>query len=431
MKKFFLREYQRKIISKDDIADILKSGMKIYLEQGPAEPIDLIEALCLQAHIVKNLQLIAFPIPNVNQVGYLSTAINNNWKVFTSFGGRELSKAIASCQADYVPMHYSEITSALVYQKLRPDAAVIQVSHPDSAGYCNLGPDVQFNQTAVEAASVVIAQVNNNLPITCGDTGVHLSDIDYVFEADRKLIQFSPAEPSETEKQIAAYVAELIPDGSTIQIGIGNLPDAILSALMEKKDLGLHSGLVSDRMVDLIEAGVVTGRQKTLKPRKVVTTVLLGTDKVYNFCDRNPLVELYATSYTHNRAVISQIRNFISINSAIEIDLTGQINAESVNQFQISGVGGQVDWARIARLSDNGKSIVVIPSVVKGKSKIVEGLNSGTPVTTARTEADFIVTEYGVAQLRYRSIRERAKALINIAHPDFRDELRFWLKKMD
>lgn len=424
-----LKEYQKKLIRAEELIGICKPGTRVFLEQGPGEPLGVVREMMRQASRLKGIQLVIVPLPGVNKVPFVAPEYTEHWQIYSFFGGPALSRAIAEKRVEYVPINLSEIPAAL-HGVWRPDVAVIQVSPPDSAGFCSLGITVDYNRAAVDAAALVIAQVNRNMPVTCGDAAVHLSEITCIWEEDTELIQVPPTEPGEVEKQIATHVASLVPDGSTIQIGIGSVPDAILTALMDKRDLGIHSGLFSDRMLDLVEAGVVTGKKKTINPRKVVTGLLLGTERLYRFCHRNPLVELYPTTYTHNRAIVSRLDNFISINSVVEIDLTGQVNSEVINGNQISGIGGQIDFARIARLSRGGKAIFAMPSVARGKSKIVPRLSPDVPVSTARVEVDYVVTEFGIAELRHRSLRERAKALVQIAHPDFREELKSWVQKI-
>ena len=428
MLNHFIEEYKSKLIDIDQLPSLLKTGMKVFLEQAAGEPSALINALMKHAGKTKEIQLVIVPIANVNKTPFAASEYAGHWQVYTFASTPSLRRPITERTTHYIPAHLSEIPPA-ISETIRPDIALIQVSPPDTSGFCNLGVAVDYTRAAIETASTVIAQVNNRMPVTSGDTGVHLSEITHLVEADAELIQFPSTTPGAVDRQIGELVATLVPDGATVQFGIGSLPDAILGALMKKHDLGIHSGLITDLVVDLIEAGVITGKRKKINPRKVVATMLIGTERLYRFCDRNPTVELYQATYTHNRAIISQLDNFISINSAIEIDLTGQINCESVNGEQVATVGGQVDFIRIARLSRGGKAIIAMPSTIKGKSKIIPQLNSGAPVSTARTDVDYIVTEFGVACLRHRSLRERARSLAEIAHPDFRKELSFWAQK--
>ncbi|MHB8986522.1 MAG: acetyl-CoA hydrolase/transferase family protein, partial [Eubacteriales bacterium] len=264
-----------------------------------------------------------------------------------------------------------------------------------------------------------------NMPFAGGDSFIHLSEIDWIVERDDVLIEVPMGKPGELEEEIARLVAGLVPDGAAVQLGIGALSDAIALALREKVNLGIHSGLFSEAMLELVESGAVTGMRKEINPRKVVAATVTGTSRVYRFCDRNPGLELYQTTYTHNPYVIGKLTNFISINSCLEIDLTGQVNAEVAGSRLISGVGGQMDFIRGARLSPGGKAIMAIPSTARGGqvSRIVPRLNQNVPVSTPRAEVDYVVTEYGIAELRYRTLREKAKALISVAHPNFRAEL--------
>ena len=424
----YLKEYQQKIISIDDAIDSIRTGLKVYIEQGPAEPFALIRGMMKSVERTRGIKLVIVPLPIINKVPFATPEYTDCWQIYTFFGGPALRKPIKEGRVKYVPIHMSEIPAAIM-GPFRPDIAVIQVSPPDAAGYCSLGPAVDYNPAAIEAASTVIAQVNKRLPVTFGDSRVHLSRIQYLVEEESDLNLVPPVGTGTVESQIAGYVADLVSDGSTIQIGMGSLPDAILTAFLGKRELGVHSGMLSDRIVDLIEAGVVTGSRKKLNNGKVVAGVLVGTDRLYKFCHRNPMVEMYPTTYTHNRGLISQLENFVSINSAIEIDLTGQVNSETIIGEYITGIGGQVDFARIGRLSNGGKSIFAFPSMAKGKSRIVPQLQAGVPVSTPRSDVDYVVTEFGVANLRYRSLRERARALIGVAHPDFRPELKKWSER--
>ena len=419
----FAEEYKRKLIAPEEIADVLRPGARVFIEQGPAEPLVLVDELCRSVHRLREIQIMIVPITGVNMVPFAKPEYTNHWQIFSFLGTRNLRTAISENRAEYVPIHVSEIPSAL-YGRFRPDVSMIQVTPPDSFGFCNFGIEVDYNRAAVDGASITIAQVNSCMPVMCGDTSIHISEIDYFVEKNSELIELPPTEPNEVEKKIAVNVADLVHNGSTIQIGVGELMDVILIELRDKCDLGIHSGLLSDRMLDLIEFGAVTGMRKNINPRKVVAAMLLGTERLYRSCERNTLIELYPVSYTHNRSVISKIENFVSINSSIEIDLTGQVNSEAVNDEIIAGVGGQFDFVRIGRLSPGGKSILAIPSMSKGRSRIVPQLEQGSPVSTARVDVDLVVTEFGVADLRHRSLRERAKALVDIAHPDAKNELR-------
>ena len=419
----YSKEYEKKIIDEDDIANIIKPGMRVFIAQGTGEPLVLVKALCRQADHFHNIKITVFPLPGINHALFAAQEYLDNWQIHAFFIIPELREAVFKGLAHYFPVHTSEIPIALSGQ-LRPDVSMIQVTPPDASGFCNMGVTIDYNRAAVDAASITIAQINSLMPVTCGDTGIHISEIDYFVKGDVELVQVPARKPNQVDLKLAENVVDLIPDGSTIQTGIGSMMDAILHGLKDKNDLGIHSGLLSDSMVELIEAGVVTGLNKNIDKRKVVAGILLGTNRLYEFCNKNPLVELYPTTYTHNRAKFSKLKNFVSINSMLEVDLTGQVNAESIKDKIIAGIGGQLDFMRIGRLSPGGKSILVMPSAVKGKSKIVHRFNQLVAVSDPRVDVDFVVTEYGVAALRYQSLSRRAMALAEISHPDFRDELK-------
>jgi len=273
---------------------------------------------------------------------------------------------------------------------------------------------------------VVIAEVNDKMPRTYGDNFIHLSEIDYIVENSHELIELKPGEIGDVEREIGRHCASLVEDGSTLQLGIGNIPDAVLLFLQDKKDLGIHSEMISDGVVELVNKGVITNRMKTLHPGKIIVTFLMGTKKLYDFVNNNPTVEMYPVDYVNNPLVIMKNHKMVSINSCVQVDLLGQVVSDSVGLKQISGVGGQVDFVRGASMAENGKSIIAMPSTAgKGTvSKIVPLIDQGAAVTTSRNDVDYVVTEFGVAKLKGRTLKDRAKALIEIAHPDFRDSLK-------
>lgn len=313
----------------------------------------------------------------------------------------------------------------LLKNQLPVDVALIQVSEPDQQGYCSFGVSVDYTKPAAEMAGIVIAQVNKKMPRTMGDSFIHISDIDYIVEYTEDLLELPLPKIGEVEKAIGENCAKLVSDGDTLQLGIGAIPDAVLMFLKDKKDLGIHSEMISDGVIELVESGVITNKRKNLNPGKAVVTFLMGSRKLYDFVDNNPMIAMYPVDYVNNPLIAMQNDNLISINSCVQVDLTGQVASESIGYKQISGVGGQVDFVRAASMSKGGKSIIAIASTTSnGKvSKIVNTLDMGAIVTTSRTDVDYIVTEYGIAKLKGKSLRERAMALINIAHPDFRDEL--------
>ena len=421
------KNYIQKIINKNEFLSLISQNKNVFIEQGPAEPLALIRSLINSS--IKGLKLIVVPLPNINKIHFASSIYADRWEIYSFFSSKNLAKASSDINVEYIPIHLSEIPKALS-TKYKPDVALVQVTPPNSAGFCSLGAAVEYNKTAAESSKIVVAQANRKMPFTCGDSCIHISEIDYIIEEDQDLIQIQPTLPDEVEKQIGDNVSSLIDDGSTIQVGIGRVPDAVMLALQNKCDLGIHSGILTESMLNLIEAGVVTGIKKNINTRKVVVGQLLGTDRLYEFSNCNPVIEVHPTTYTHNPLIIGGLYKFVSINSALEIDLTGQINSEFIEGKQISSVGGQTDFARIARLSPKGKSIIAMPSTSKKKSKVVPFLSKHAPVTTARTDVDFVVTEYGIADLRFLSLRQRALKLIDIAHPDYRSELYRSFKKL-
>jgi 4-hydroxybutyrate CoA-transferase len=314
------------------------------------------------------------------------------------------------------------------------DVALIQVSPPDHTGHCSLGVSVDYTITAAEAAKLVIAQVNPQMPRTLGESFIHVSNISWFVEHEQPIIQLTPVVASETDQAIAHECAKLIEDGSTLQLGIGSLPDAVLSCIRDKKDLGIHSEMISDGVVNLVDAGVINCSKKTLFKGKIVATFLMGTQRLYDFADDNPMIHMAPVDWVNDPYVIRQNDKMVSINSCVQVDLMGQVCSESIGLKQISAVGGQVDFMRGANMSKGGKSIIAMPSTTaNGKtSKIVPFLDQGAAVTTSRTDVSYIVTEFGIASLKGKTLCERAKSLIQIAHPDFRESLIFeWERRFN
>lgn len=305
------------------------------------------------------------------------------------------------------------------------DVALVQVTTPDEHGYCSFGIANDYTRDAAKAAKIIIAQVNDNMPRVMGDSFIHISDIDYIVEGTQPIIEVKSASIGEVERKIGENCATLIQDGSTLQLGIGAIPDAVLLFLDDKKDLGIHSEMISDGVVDLVEKGVINNSKKSIHQGKIVLTFLMGTKKLYDFANNNPMIESYSVGYVNNPLVIMKNNKMVSINSCLQVDFMGQVSSESIGIKQISGVGGQVDFVRGCNMSEDGISIIAIPSTAaKGKiSRIVSNLDLGAAVTTSRNDVNYIVTEHGVAKLKGKSLRERARALINIASPDFKDGL--------
>ena len=355
---------------------------------------------------------------------YCQPGMEKHFRHNALFVGGSTRKAVEEGRGDYTPCFFHEIPKLFTDGTLPVDVTFLQLSEPDENGVCSYGVSVDYTQPAAEAAKLVIAQINKNMPYTYGN-GINLKDIDYIVEKDEPLIELQPPKIGETEHKIGEYVASLIHDGDTLQLGIGAIPDAVLSFLGDKKDLGIHSEMFSDGVVDLARKGVITNKKKTIDQGKFVSCFLMGTKKLYDFVNNNPDVLMERVDYTNDPFVVAKIDNIISINSAMQVDLMGQVNAEMIGYKQFSGVGGQVDFVRGASRAKGGKAIIAMPSTAgHGKiSKIVPLLDEGAAVTTSRNDVDYIITEFGIAPLKGRTLRQRAIALIKITHPDFREGL--------
>jgi 4-hydroxybutyrate CoA-transferase len=341
------------------------------------------------------------------------------------FIGHNVREAVNDGRADYTPVYLSEVEGLFESGAMPLDVALIQVSPPDAHGFCSFGVGVDTTLTAAKCAKFVIAQVNDQMPRTYGDSFIHVSKIDAFVESSRPLCQLPVEKITDLHVAIARNVAGLIEDGAVLQTGIGGIPNAVLPFLMDRKDLGVHSELVTDGIIPLIEAGVINGARKNFNPRKIISGFALGTKKLFDFVDNNPIFEFQPNSYTNDPIRIAQNDNMVAINSALQIDLSGQVCSDSLGTYFYSGIGGQVDFLRGASRSKGGKPIIALPSTAKNGeiSRIVAQLTPGSGVVTSRGLTRYVVTEFGVAFLHGKSIRERAKALIGIAHPTFRDEL--------
>jgi 4-hydroxybutyrate CoA-transferase len=342
------------------------------------------------------------------------------------FVGPNARAAVAEDRADYVPVFLSDVPNLFSSGALRLDAILINATPPDSHGFCSLGTSVEAVHAAMRAAKTVIVQFNRAMPRTLGESFIHVDDMDLAVEVDVPPYEHPIGPIGDVERRIGAYVAELIPDGATLQLGIGAIPAATALFLREKKDLGIHTEMFTDSVVDLVEAGAVTGNVKERNRGKIVTAFMLGTKRLYDFAHDNPMVEMRSVDFTNDSAVIRTFRRMVAINSAIEVDLTGQVVADSIGRRVYSGVGGQMDFIRGAALAPEGRAIIALPSTAAGGSvsRIAATLQPGAGVVTTRAHVRTVVTEYGVAELFGKSIDERADALIAIAHPDFRDQLR-------
>ena len=360
----------------------------------------------------------------LNDGSYLTPGTEGHFRHITNFVGGNSRQAVADDRAEFLPVFFYEIPQ--LFDEVYPvDVAVIQVSYPDSEGNCSFGLSCDYTKAAAEKARLVIAEMNENMPYVEGDNKIHISRLDYIIPTNLALPEIPLPKITDVEKAIGRNCASLIEDGSTLQLGIGAIPDAVLLFMGDKKDLGIHTEMFSDGVIDLVESGVVNGSKKTLHPGKLVATFLMGTRRLYDFVDKNACVEMRPVDYVNDPRVIAQNEKMVSINSCIEVDLMGQVASETIGLKQFSGTGGQVDYVRGAAWSAGGKSIMAMPSTAaKGKaSRIVPFLAQGAAVTTSRNDVDYVVTEYGIARLKGKTLKQRARALIAVAHPDFRPML--------
>jgi 4-hydroxybutyrate CoA-transferase len=418
--------YKSKLVTAAQAVTNIKSGDRVVTGHAVGEPVKLVEAMVANKENYRDVEIVHLVAMGKSE--YARTGMEPYFKVNTLFAGASTRDVINSGRGDFTTCFFYQVPSLFKKGYMPVDIALIQVSEPDDHGYCSFGVSNDYTKPAADSAKIVIAEVNKQMPRTFGNSFIHVSDIGFIVEADYPIIELPLPKIGEVEKAIGKNCAKLIEDGSTLQLGIGAIPDAVLLFLKGKKDLGIHSEMISDGVVELVEAGVITNKKKTLHPGKMVVTFLMGTKRLYDFVNNNPSVEMYPVDYVNDPTVIMQNSKIVSINSCVQVDFMGQVASESIGFKQISGVGGQVDFVRGASMSldGEGKSIIAMPSTAsKGKiSRIVPLLDTGAPVTTSRNDVDYIVTEYGIAHLKGKTNKERARALINIAHPDFREGLK-------
>lgn len=414
--------YKEHLFTPAQAVQQIKSGQRVVVAHACGEPSIILDALVTHAAQYENVEIIHMVA--MGKAAYCQPQYDKNFHHNAFFLGGSTRAAAAEGRVDFTPVYFSEIPS-LLREDLRPNVTLLQCSPPDAHGYVSLGVSVDYTKPAAEASDLVIAQVNQNMPRTLGDSFLHVTQIGCLVEADTPVIELAPPKIGDVERAIGENVASLVRDGDTLQLGIGAIPDAVLLFLKEKNDLGIHTEMFSDGVVELVEAGVITNKAKTLHRGQSVATFLMGTRRLYDYVNNNPAVAMYPVDYVNDPYVIGQNDNLVSINSCVQVDIMGQVVSTSAGLRQISGVGGQVDFVRGANLSKGGRAIMAMPSTTgKGKiSKIVPFLDQGSAVTTTRNEVNYVITEYGIARLKGKSLRQRAEALIRIAHPDFRDEL--------
>jgi len=427
--------YQSRTVTAEEAVRKIQSGNRVFLTGNCSVPQKVLAALVEYAPSLSNVEICQ--ALSVGPADYVSPAMEGHLRVNSMFISANIRKAIQEGRGDFTPVLLSEFPLLFKHKVLPLDIALVHVSPPDEHGFCSLGIEVGLTKSPAESAKIIIAEVNQQMPRTLGDSFIHVSRLNYIVPVDYTLpeMKMGAEGPDEVTEKIAVFIADLIPDGATMQLGIGAIPDAVLKYLYNKKDLGVHSELFSDGVIDLVDAGVVTNARRSIHTGKITAGFIIGTQRLYKWVDDNPLIELHPTEYINDPFVVAQNDRMVAINSAIEVDLTGQVCADSIGPKLFSGVGGQLDFVYGASRSKGGVPIIAMPSsnlMRDGSviSKIVPMLKQGAGVVTTRNHVRFVVTEYGVAELYGKTIRQRAQALINIAAPQFRDELKATAKEL-
>ncbi len=416
-------DYERKKVSAEEAVLLVKPGDRVFSSGNAATPYTLVKALARRKEELTDVE-----VTHVLLVGddpLSKPEMEGHFRHNSLFVGPADRDAVNDGRADYIPVFLHEIPGLFDSGQKRLDIAVIQTTRPDDHGFMSIGVETLVTMSAIKNAKIVLAEVNDKMPRTLGDCFVHVSKVSKVVEVSEDLPTLNRAPATDIERRIGQFVATLVEDGSTLQLGIGGIPDAVLESLSDKKNLGIHTEMVSDGIVNAIEKGIVNGTKKTLHPGKVIGTFALGSRELYDYLDNNPIFEFRPCDYTNDPFIISRNEMMVAINSAIEVDMTGQVCSDSIGTRIFSGFGGQVDFIRGAAYSRGGKPIIAIPSTAAGGkvSRIVPVLKNGAGVVTTRADVHYVVTEYGIAYLHGKNLRERAEALINIAHPQFREEL--------
>ncbi|MCL2226719.1 MAG: 4-hydroxybutyrate CoA-transferase [Oscillospiraceae bacterium] len=415
--------YKERLTTAEKAVGLIKSGNRVVIGLGAGEATALVDAMVKNHKAYRDVE-IAQMLP-LGKTEHSDPGMEPHFCYNSLFVSGKSRKTVSDGHGDYTPCYFSKIP-LLWHEDLPVDVAMLQVSPPDEHGFCSLGVSVDYSKSAAEHTKLLIAQVNKHMPRTLGDSFLHVSQMDCIVEHDQPLLYLPAANIGEVEKAIGGHCASLVRDGDCLQLGIGAIPDAVLLFLKERKDLGIHTEMFSDGVVELVNAGVINNSKKNFNHGKMLASFLMGTQKLYDFVHNNPMVSMHPTDYTNDPYLAGQNDNLVSINSCVQVDLLGQVSSETVGMTQISGVGGQVDFVRAAAISKGGRSIIAMPSTAKegSISKIVPILDEGAVVTTNRNDVQYIVTEHGVANLRNRTNRDRARMLIDIAHPKFREQLK-------
>ena len=416
-------KYQSKVSTPQDAVSRVRSGQRVFIGSGAAEPQLLVKALSDRGPELADTQITH--ILTLGVAPYADPKLQDGFRHNALFIGPNVREAVAEGRADFTPVFLSEVPRLFRRGKMPIDVALIQVSLPDEHGYCSYGVSVDVTKAGAESARHVVAEVNPNMPRTLGDCFIHIDNIDALVPSDVPILEVPAGKIDKVAKRIGQHIADLIQDGSTLQLGIGTIPDAVLSCLGDKKDLGIHSEMLSDGVIDLVESGVINGSRKNIHNGKIVVSFVLGTRRLDDFVDNNPMCEFHPSEFTNDPFRIAQNDRVVAINSALQVDLTGQVCADSLGTYFYSGIGGQVDFIRGASRSHQGRPIIALPSTASGGkvSRITPTLTPGAGVVTSRGDVHYVVTEYGIADLHGKTIRERAMALIHIAHPDHREQL--------
>ncbi len=422
-------DYRRKVMQPNEAVQCIQSNMRVYIHPGCAEPETLVEALMARGPFVKNVEIVH--LLTTGRADYIAPQMEGHFRHNAMFIGGNVRQAVNEGRADYTPVFLSQVEEMFENGLMPIDVALIQVTPPDAHGFCSFGVGVEATLSAARNAKLVVAQVNDQMPRTFGDCFLHVNEIDSVVEVSRPLCELRRIEITQAHLDIGKNVAGLIEDGSTLQLGIGSIPNAVLLALKDHRDLGVHTEMLSDLAIPLIESGVINGSRKTIHPRKIILGFVLGSKKLFDYVNNNPQFEFHPSKYTNDPYIISQNYKMAAVNSGVQVDITGQVCADSIGTYFYSGIGGQVDFIRGASHCKGGKPIIALPATAKDEtiSRIVPMLDPGAGVVTSRGSVHYVVTEFGVAYLHGRTIRQRAEALIEIAHPKFREELYAYCEK--
>jgi len=430
-----LNIYNKKLTTADDAVKQIKSGDNIVVQPGCAVPLELVRAMVKRKNEIENVTL--YHILIVGELPYVEPGMEPHFRHKAFFIGANTRKAVHEGRAEFIPIFLSELPLLFKRNIIPVNVALLNLSPPDEHGFCSYGVDVGTIKTAAERAKIIIGQVNTEMPRSLGDSFIHINKIHHIVEHNEPIQELPQVDPNASKEVLMVYdtigrrVADLIEDGATLQMGIGAIPDSVMRYVRDKKNLGIHTEMFSDGIIPLVEEGIINGEQKSLHPGKIIAGFVLGTRKVFDFIDNNPVIEFHPQEYVNDPFIIAKNKKMVAINSAIEIDLTGQVCADSIGIKIFSGIGGQIDFIRGAAHSEGGKPIIALPSTTKDGlvSRIVPQLRPGAGVVTSRGDVHYIVTEHGVAHLFGKSLKERARELIKIAHPSFRDELTKYAKE--